>query len=266
MYHNQGSKGGAVVRALASRQCGPGSNPGVDATCGLSLLLVLSFAPRGFSPGTPVFPSPQKLTLPNSNSIWTARKRLNELLRTQKCFVGKHITMHILQFYNMFESILPVISAVRFSIPQYGSLRSRRLLGSNRCMKERDSWGRDGRGEGACLHRAPRFPPSKRLLPRVIVCHFLYWWHPMPIKFKLVRKLFRWTLQNCLLHKTASWLLSTINLAQLVLKAQVEADVDPMVQASLSCFRYRFLSCKIKRTDSIIIYASSLAKVVVLQR
>ena len=31
-----GSKGGAVVRALASHQCGPGSNPGVDAICGLS--------------------------------------------------------------------------------------------------------------------------------------------------------------------------------------------------------------------------------------
>ena len=43
-------------------------NPGVDAICGLSLLLVLSLAPRGFSPGTPVFPSPQKRTFPNSNS------------------------------------------------------------------------------------------------------------------------------------------------------------------------------------------------------
>ena len=63
-----GSKGGAVVRALASHQCGPGSNLGVDAICGLSLLLVLSFAPRGFSPGTSVFPSPQKPTFPNSNS------------------------------------------------------------------------------------------------------------------------------------------------------------------------------------------------------
>ena len=52
------SKGGAVVRALASHQCGPGSNPGVDAICGLSLLLVLSLVPRGFSPGTPVFRSP----------------------------------------------------------------------------------------------------------------------------------------------------------------------------------------------------------------
>ena len=56
------------MRALASHQCGPGSNTGVDAICGLSLLLVLSFAPRGFSLGTPVFPSPQKPTFPNSNS------------------------------------------------------------------------------------------------------------------------------------------------------------------------------------------------------
>ena len=43
-----GSKGGAVVRALASHQCGPRSNPGVNAICGLSLLLVLSLAPKGF--------------------------------------------------------------------------------------------------------------------------------------------------------------------------------------------------------------------------
>ena len=39
--------------------------PGV--ICGLSLLLVLFSAPRGFSPGTPVFLSPQKPTFPNSN-------------------------------------------------------------------------------------------------------------------------------------------------------------------------------------------------------
>ena len=65
-----------MVRALASHQCGPGSTPGVDAICGLSMLLVLSFAPRGFSPGTTVFPFPQKPTLSNSNSIWNARTRL----------------------------------------------------------------------------------------------------------------------------------------------------------------------------------------------
>ena len=41
-YHPQGtcSNGGAVVRALASHQCGPDSNPGVSAICGLSLFVV----------------------------------------------------------------------------------------------------------------------------------------------------------------------------------------------------------------------------------
>ena len=54
------SKSGEMVRALASHQCGLGLNPGVNDVCGLSLLLVLSLAPRGFSLGTPVFPSPQR--------------------------------------------------------------------------------------------------------------------------------------------------------------------------------------------------------------
>ena len=77
---SKGGKGGAVVRAVASHQCGPGSNPGIDAICELSLLLVLSLAPRGFSLGTPVFPSLQKPTLTNSNSIWNAWTRLNEFI------------------------------------------------------------------------------------------------------------------------------------------------------------------------------------------
>ena len=60
-----------MMRALASHQCGPNSNPVVDAICGLSLLLVLSLAPRGFSPGTPVFSPPQKPAFPNSDSTWS---------------------------------------------------------------------------------------------------------------------------------------------------------------------------------------------------
>ena len=48
-------------RALAFHQCSPGSIPGLGVISGLSLLVLYS-APRGFSPGTPVFPSPQKLT------------------------------------------------------------------------------------------------------------------------------------------------------------------------------------------------------------
>ena len=45
---------GAVVRALISQHCGPGSIPGLGVICGLSLLVLYS-APRGF-------PSPQKPT------------------------------------------------------------------------------------------------------------------------------------------------------------------------------------------------------------
>ena len=55
-----GSRDGAVVRALASHQCGSGSIPRLDTVCGLSLLLVHFSAPRSFSPGTPIFPSPPK--------------------------------------------------------------------------------------------------------------------------------------------------------------------------------------------------------------
>ena len=51
-------------------KCGPGSIPGLGVKCGLSLLLVLVLPPRGFSPGTLVFPSPQKPTFSNSNSTW----------------------------------------------------------------------------------------------------------------------------------------------------------------------------------------------------
>ena len=46
-----GSKGGAVVRAFASHQFGQGSITCHDAMCGLTLLLVLSFAPRVFCLG-----------------------------------------------------------------------------------------------------------------------------------------------------------------------------------------------------------------------
>ena len=45
---NRGQGDGAVVRALASHQCGPGSISGLGVICGLSVLLVLVLAPRVF--------------------------------------------------------------------------------------------------------------------------------------------------------------------------------------------------------------------------
>ena len=59
--NRNGEQGWRSGRALAFHQCGPGSIPGLAVISGLSLLVLYS-APRGFSPGTPVFPSPQKLT------------------------------------------------------------------------------------------------------------------------------------------------------------------------------------------------------------
>ena len=86
-----GSRAGAVVRALASHQCGLCSIPRSGVVCGLSLLVVYC-APRGFSPGlTPVFPSPQKPTFEliyvnlidlicvASHKLFTARRWLSWL-------------------------------------------------------------------------------------------------------------------------------------------------------------------------------------------
>ena len=109
IYYPWGARDGAVVKALASHQCGPGSTPGVDTLCELSLLLVLSFTARGFSPGTSVFPSPQKPTLPKSNSIWNARTRLNEFTWTPRCFVGKQAIFFV-QLYQSFLSFFCINS------------------------------------------------------------------------------------------------------------------------------------------------------------
>ena len=51
------------MRALAVLLCGPGLKPGVNAIYGLTLLVVLSFALRGFSPGTLVFSSKKKTNI-----------------------------------------------------------------------------------------------------------------------------------------------------------------------------------------------------------
>ena len=106
------------MRALYSppTNCGPGSTPGVHAICGLSLLLVLSLAPRGFSLGTPVFPSPYKPTLSNSNLIWNAWTRFSyELL----CFVGKQAI-----FYLLYATTKWVYEPARTSADQFTTAKT----------------------------------------------------------------------------------------------------------------------------------------------
>ena len=91
-----GARDSAVVRALASHQCGLGSNPGFNAICGLKLLLILSFAPRGLSPGTPVFPSLQKPAFPNSNST------RNQVDEEPLCGCATSKSLFILCYFTLF--------------------------------------------------------------------------------------------------------------------------------------------------------------------
>ena len=75
-----GSKGGAVVRALASHRCGPGSNPGIDSIMSVEFVVgSLPFSDRCFAGYTAFHLS---LKTNNSNSIWNARTRFDKSLRT----------------------------------------------------------------------------------------------------------------------------------------------------------------------------------------
>ena len=81
----------ATLKAEHSRltnvACSWGSKPGINALCGLSLLLALSFAQRGFFLQVFWFSHSQNPTFPNSNLILIARTHLNKFLRSPKCFV-----------------------------------------------------------------------------------------------------------------------------------------------------------------------------------
>ena len=83
---------GVVVRALASHQCGPGLIPGEDAICGLGFFCWFSLLFREVFLRVLRFFCLLK-TLPNSNSIWNARRHFNEFLRIPKCFMGKQIDL-----------------------------------------------------------------------------------------------------------------------------------------------------------------------------
>ncbi len=82
-----GSRGGAVVRALASHQCDPGSIP---ARCHMWVEFVVGFCScsEGFSPGSPVFLPPQKPTLQIPISSWM-HVHVFTSSRALPCHVGK---------------------------------------------------------------------------------------------------------------------------------------------------------------------------------
>ena len=93
------SKGVGVVTAQASHQCGPGSNPGINATCFFSLLLVLSILRFQF-------PSPRK-PLSKSNSIWNAG---HDYIRTLKYFVSERVSTNNLFSLRLIRGCLVYVT------------------------------------------------------------------------------------------------------------------------------------------------------------
>ena len=79
--------------------------------CGLSLLLVLSFARRGFSAGTPVFPSFQKPTFSNSNST---RNQVDEEPLCG-CATSKSLFIHYLFNYLFIYLFIYIVIIISFS-------------------------------------------------------------------------------------------------------------------------------------------------------
>ena len=69
-----------MVRVLAPHQRVPGSIPGAGVICGLSWLLVLFLAPRGFLRVLRFSPLLKKPTFPNSNSICNCQALYHEPL------------------------------------------------------------------------------------------------------------------------------------------------------------------------------------------
>ena len=129
-----GSRDGSVVRALASHQCVSSSIPGPGVICGLSLLLVLFLAPRGFSPCTLVFPSPKKPTFPNSSSIWIIVKHF--IMSLWLGWLSKHslcLTLH-LHLHLHFSKIVGVDWFIsNWKTTLQGEVRSLRLASVSLC-------------------------------------------------------------------------------------------------------------------------------------
>ena len=87
-------------------KCVPGWFLDPASLCGLRLLFALyPAAPRGFSLGTSVFPSPQKPTFPNSNSIWIIVKHFIMPVSLWLGWYRKHslclmLNLHFTFFYG----------------------------------------------------------------------------------------------------------------------------------------------------------------------
>ena len=120
--NDKGSRDGAVIRALASHQCGLGLILRLSLIWWLSLLLVLILALRGFSLGSLVFPSPKKnsiykfqFNLESEVHRFVSHNRLSNCI-TQSWFI--YISATILLHIRAAQGEFHTLSDGRISIPE----------------------------------------------------------------------------------------------------------------------------------------------------
>ena len=119
-------------------------HPGVDAICGLSLLLVLSSALRGFSPGAPVFPSPQKTNISEfqfdqesgrwRTTLWMCYPQNHYLFYSKKILTNSFIFCyhcHTLFKQQLWTDFLDKTITFNHASAMFGSAQSGKWLRTN---------------------------------------------------------------------------------------------------------------------------------------
>ena len=94
-----------MLRALGFHQCGPGSNPGVDAICGLSSLLVLSLVSRVFLRVLRDFSLSLKTNTSKLQFDLERTDKFQESLSTPKCSMSKQISNYKLQEHQKLKGM-----------------------------------------------------------------------------------------------------------------------------------------------------------------
>ena len=192
----RGSRDGAVVRALASHQCVPGSIPGPGVICGLSLLLVFFLAP-----GSPVFPSPQKPTFLNSNSIWNCQALYHEPLarviaQALPVFDIKfdlHLHLHLHLYLHLYLHLVPrseqsTVSVAKHIFSPNGGYCVYYPSNIFRNVRSFGNWGifNNNSPKWRWLANIQRLPPTLRWIAVLVYTKTVRWYTPQQINLDVI--------------------------------------------------------------------------------
>ena len=125
---------------------------------------------RGFSQGTPVFPSPQKLAFPNSNSTrYQEDEERPSGYATSKLFLIDWFNIQIgtqILFYLEHIQFPGTNSLEDQDKRQFWKLEGRRKRTNEWCVKIRTFLEYDELRSSSCIYRGARFQPSNQTLQR----------------------------------------------------------------------------------------------------